>query len=67
MEIDNTKLMNFLKAINNNLLQLIMQFITLSEAVVARLFIEAQYSPEILRQLNNSVRSQLMQLHPKLE
>jgi hypothetical protein len=67
VEIDNQKVLKFLKAVNSNLLRLIMQLIALSEVVAARLSVRAQYNPEILRQLSNNIQSQLMQLHPKLE
>jgi hypothetical protein len=67
VEIDNQKVLKFLKAVNSNLLRLIMQLIAPSEVVTARLSVRAQYNPEILRQLSNNIQSQLMQLHPKLE
>jgi hypothetical protein len=67
MKVDNAKLVKFLEAVNSNLLRLIMQLIVLSKAVAARLPTEAQYNPEMLRQLGNSVQGQLMQLHLKLD
>jgi hypothetical protein len=67
MKIDNTELLKFLEAVNNNLLRLIMQLIALSEAVAAGLSVEAQHNPEIHRQLGNDIRGQLMQLHSILE
>jgi hypothetical protein len=67
MEVNNAKLLKFLEAVNSNLLWLIMQLIVLSKAISTRLLTEAQHSPKILRQLDNSIRGQLMQLHPKLQ
>jgi hypothetical protein len=67
MKINNAKLLQFLEAIDSNFLWLIMQPIAFSKAIAVRLPVEAQHSQEILRQLSNSVRGQLMQLHPKLE
>jgi hypothetical protein len=51
----------------DDLLRLIMQLITLGEAVTTWLPAKAQHSPNVLRQLGNGIRGQLMQLHPVLE
>jgi hypothetical protein len=67
IKIDNAELLKPLKAINNNLLWLIMYLVTPSESIIAGLPVEAHHSPKILRQLGDSIRVQLMQLHPTLK
>jgi hypothetical protein len=60
MKVNNTKLLKFLEAINNDLLGLIMQLISFSEAIAARFSTEAQHHPKILRHLSNSIWGQVM-------
>jgi hypothetical protein len=67
MKVNNTELLEFLKAIVNDLLGLIMQLIAFSETIAARFPAKAQYRLEILQHLSNSVRGQLMQLDLEFE
>jgi hypothetical protein len=48
MKVNNTELLEFLKAIDSDRLGLIMQLIAFSESIAARSPVEAQYLPEIL-------------------
>jgi hypothetical protein len=67
MEVDNAELLKSLKITNNNLLQLIMQFVSLREFVTTRFSAEAHHNPKLFRQLSEGIRSPLMRLHSTLD
>jgi hypothetical protein len=67
MKVSNTELLEFLEAIYSDLIGLIMLVIVFREAIATRFPAKAQYHPEILQHLSNSVWGQLMQLDSEFE
>jgi hypothetical protein len=67
VEVHVAKLLEHLTSVNFHFLWLIVQLIVLWKTIPVWHTDEAHHRPKVLRQLGNSIRGQLVELHPKFD